>query len=748
MAGKELFDRAVEQLVPYDARRMQRYEPPMQAPVYLDAMPAAAADENASLAAYWQVIWRRRWTVVTTVAVLTTVAVIAAFKMKPVYKAIARVEVNAETPQMQTLEGMYQQMPTNQDFLRTQIQVLQTDNLAWRTVEQLQLGRNEAFLGQPTGEAGWKSDKERKMDLIRRFKSALSADLVPGSRVIEVGFESTDASLASAAANTLVNNYVDFNFRQQYDATRGVSDRMKQQLDELKAKVETSQQALVDYERKNSIFNVSEKQNVVEQRLAELSTDYTAAQADRMQKEALHAQVRSNPTDARALAQDDLLQKLAEKLGDLKNQHAEALAQYGPVFPKAVRLQKQVAQAETNLKAERSRLLDRIQSEYQAARKREALLAGAVAQQKRQESKLNQLLVQHNLLKGDFEANQKLYQRLMQQLKDATVAAGLRSTNIHIVDPALAPTLPVRPKKVLYIAIGLLLGAVFGTMLAFVQEAFDNSVKAPEDLEMLIATPTLAVIPGKRSIRPPRQFVLADRANGHRDGVVALTVAHEPSSPLAEAYRALRTATLLSTTPHPPKSILITSANLGEGKTTTALNLAIALAQRGGPVVMIGADMRRSNTVLEGIDTSRGLSTLLSGNDVLESVMQDYAEVPGLSIIPAGPVPPQPSELLSSEAMADLMRELGTKFKHIILDSPPIMAVTDATVLSTMVDGVILVVESGVTPKKMIARTRKVLENAGARVLGVVLNKFDAHSDGYGHYYSSYYYRSHEKTDA
>lgn len=742
MADRDAFNPDDQQLVAFDARALQRYERPPQTPIYLDAV---VPEENVSLAAYRQVIWRRRWTILTVIAVLTTVAAIATFKMKPVYKAVARVEVNAEMPQMQSLEAMYQHTPTNQDFLRTQIQVLQTDNLAWLTVEQLSLGQNAGFLGRPPAEVKWQDHSQRKVALIRMFKSGLSAELVPGSRVIEVGFESIDPKLAADAANALVNNYLDFNFRQQYDSTRAVSGRMAQQLDEMKAKVERSQQALVDYERKNAIFNVSDKQNVVEQRLSELSTDYTAAQGDRMRKQALYNQVRDSATDAIALAHDEVMQKLIEQLANLKGQYAEALAQYGPTFPKVVRIEKQIAQAEATIQSERGRLLDRIRGEYEAAGKREVLLGEAVATQKREESELNQLLVQHNLLKGEFETNQQLYQRLMQQLKDATVAAGLRSTNIHVVDTALPPSNPVRPRKLLYIAIGLMLGCVFGVMIAFVQEAFDNSIKAPEELETLIATPMLATIPAKHSMRPLRR----GPASIARNGIVALTVVHEPSSPLAEAYRGLRTATLLSTTPHPPKAILVTSANAGEGKTTTAMNLAISLAQSGGPVVIINADMRRPGlTRIEAFDSPRGLSTVLSGNDVLDSAVQEFAEVPGLFVLPAGPTPPQPSEMLSSEAMLNLIHELRKKFKHIVIDSPPIMAVTDATILSTMTDGVILVVESDTTPKKIISRARKILEAAGARILGVVLNKYDVRSDSYGYYYHSYYYRSHDKAQS
>lgn len=431
-----------------EERRLAKREPgPVLQQVRRPAVLEAAPRAGETLTAHGEVLWRRRWTALSVGVIVAGLAAVAVLGMKPVYRAVARVEVNAEAPQIQSLQGMYEQLPSNQEFLRTQLRVLETDHLAWRTIEQLRLGEDERFLGKPAEKMKWRDEVERKMELIRRFREGLRAELVPGSRVIEVGFEASDPQLAAVTANALLDNYVESNFEQQVQVTRAVSNRMGQQLAELKSAVERSQEALVAYEREHAIFNVNEKQSVAEQRLAELSSDFTAAQADRMQKQALYQQAQGSRADAAALAQDPLLERLTERVAELRTQRADALAQYGPAFPKAVRVGQQVAQAEATLESERARLVERMRGEYEAAQKRERLLGGALAEQKRKASELNQLLVEHNLLRGEFESNQQLYQRLLQQLKDATVAAGLRATNLHVVDAALPPARQVRRRR-------------------------------------------------------------------------------------------------------------------------------------------------------------------------------------------------------------------------------------------------------------------------------------------------------------
>jgi capsular exopolysaccharide synthesis family protein len=356
-------------------------------------------------------------------------------------------------------------------------------------------------------------------------------------------------------------------------------------------------------------------------------------------------------------------------------------------------------------------------------------------------------------LQHEFEGNQQLYQSLMQRLKNATVSAGLQSTNIHLVDAALAPGEPVRPKKALNTALGFLAGVVLGVMFAFAQEGLDHSIKTAEEVESLLMMPTLAVVPLQRGTDSARRMVAgtrwtlkirenrSSRSAGSQN--VALCISERPQSVLAEAYRALRTSILLSLATNPPKVILVTSAQTGEGKTATALNLAQSLAQRKGEVVIVDGDLRKGGIAKTlGLENKKGISTVLTGGDKLEDALQLCALQPNLWVLPAGPIPPNPAELVGSERMAELCRELATRFEHVIIDSPPVLVVTDATVMAGLADGVVLIAESGKTHRAGLMRTRAILENAGAHILGVVLNKLDFRREGYYGYGYGYYYSS------
>jgi polysaccharide biosynthesis transport protein len=729
-------------IIPYERRKVQTSEVQFEPPV---SFPGLAIEHQPSIA-YWHTLLRRRWTIVTIVAVLTTLTAIASFKMKPVYESTALVEVDSETPQVQSLSDAYQQFPMDQDFLRTQIEVLKTDNLAWRTIEQLGLRDNPEFASWDSRENNDSNRSEsHKIQLIRTFKKHLTVDLLPGSRIVQVSFESTDPALAAKVSNALVDNYLDYNFREKYDATRVAGGRMEEQLDELKAKVEKSQGDLVDYQRQHAIVDVNDKQSVVEQRLGELSSQLTTAQSERIQKESLYTESRTNPEKIASLAQNELLQKIEEKQSDIKKEYVEALSQYGPTFPKALRLQKQVDELESQISKERSRVVERIGRDYSAAVVRESLLADAVSRQKGELGEFNKLLVQQNILKGEFDTNQKLYERLLEHLKDATVSAGLKSTNIHPVDAALAPIVPVRPKKLSNIGLALVVSLLIGTALAFVQERLDHSVKSMEDVEGLISAPVLAVIPASRSL--PRLRPQIGNGNGkalNTNGHLGLEVLNQKNSALAESFKALRTATLLSMAARPPQIMLVTSANAGEGKTTTALNLALSLAQQQGEVLLVDCDLRKPGIATSlGLSGEIGVSSVLTGRESLTDILCSYGPLPNLWTLTSGPKPPNPAELLSSSSMAEMLNELRARFRHIVLDSPPVLMVTDAAVLSPLVDGVILVIESGITPRNAVVRSCKILQGAGANILGVALNKVNVRLDGnYGSYgYHSYYYR-------
>ncbi len=463
----------------------------------------------------------------------------------------------------------------------------------------------------------------------------------------------------------------------------------------------------------------------------------------------MYRQVETDKKQLGELAHNELLQRLEEKSADLQDQYTETVAQYGPKFPKAPRINEEIQGIRAQIVTEQDRVLARVRKDYMSAVTREKLAGAAVAAQKEAVGAQNQLLVQHNILAREFDGNQQLYASLMQRLKDATVSAGLQSTNINLVDAALPPVEPVRPRKALNIGLGLLAGLVLGVMLAFAQEGIDHSVKTAEDVETMLMTPTLAVVPLQRGVeaskwaltRDKSALTVSGRAKGKLAGNrIALVVTEKPQSILAEAYRALRTSILLSLAPNPPKTILIASSQAGEGKTSTALNLAQSLAQRKCEVVIVDGDLRKGGIAKTlGIDNEKGMSTVLTGADKLSDVVQQFSLQPNLWVVPSGPTPPNPAELVGSDRMAELLKELSERFEHVIIDSPPVLVVTDGTILAGLVDGVVLVAESGRTHRAGLMRTRAILENAGARILGVVLNKLDMQREGYYGYGYGYY---------
>jgi capsular exopolysaccharide synthesis family protein len=700
-------------------------------------------DSFSYLQTYWNIISKHRWTIVAITSVVTVLVAIASFRATPIYEATVRLDIEADTPQIQSLNDLFRdEMFSDQQFIGTQIQVLEGEILAQRTMEELSVPGNPAWVAALEGqrEVPQPAPRVTSEQLLGVFKGNLRVQNVRDSHVVDVTFESANPELSAKVANALGNNYIEYSFRQKYDATRQAAGWMEQQLDELKAKVEKSQQALVDYERQNSIVNVSDKQSVVDQRLADLSHDLTEAQNDRLQKESMYELVRDNEAQVALVAQDELLQKLDEKYADLKSQYADAVQQYGPKHPKAVRLQSQVEEVQSLTTRERTRLVERIKNDYNAALGRERLLTAAVAREKVEVGQLNQLLIQHNILQREFQTNQQLYDSLQQRLKDATVSAGLRATNIHVIDPARPPKSPVRPQKVHNILIGFMVGLVLGIAVVFLREILDTSIKSIDEAERYAQAPALAVVPHGRFVAARRALSLG-KTNGSSFAAQQLAILNRPLSPLAEAFRTLLTSVVLSTAPQPPQMLLVTSSTSGEGKTLTSLNLSIALAQRGEPTLLIDADMRHPGIAKAlGVDNTKGLSTILTGQHRFEEVIQPYPSVSTLSVLPAGPRPPNPAQLLSSPAMQALLQDLRGRFKTVLIDCPPILPVTDSILLSTLVDGIVFVVESGRTMRAAVTRARKVLQNVNAHVIGLVLNKVDVRFEGYYGYYNHYYY--------
>jgi len=720
------------------SRQLITYAPPTE---IVESRMVPALDERSPnpeggtpLAAYWYVLLKRRWTILAAAALLTTIASVISFRTTPIYEATARVEIDDETPQLQSSSEAYQKADVDDVFLQTQIQVLRSESLAWQTIEQLKLAPH--FDGLPVDKVAiQESDKHegsdrRKVQLIGAFRSRLKVDQIPKTRMLTVSFQDPDPQVAAQVATNLVNVYLEYNFRQKDEAIRR-SGWMEQQMEALKANVEKSQQAVVSYEQQNQIVFAGDKQNVLEQMLADQSRDVTSAKSERIQKESLYRQVVANRAHLAFLVHDELLGRLEEKSADLKQQYTATVAQYGPNFPNAKRLQLQINTNQSQIEGEQDRIINRMSSDYKAASDRERLAEAGVAQQKEDVGRLNQLLVQDNMLRHEFSTNQQLYESLLQRLKDATVSAALRSTNIHLVDSALPPIVPVRPKKLLNIVAALWVGLILGVIGAFAQEALDSSIKTAEEVEALMLTPALGVIPFERGSWLRGRTLAKDAGTNQ----LALNLTKHPNSPLSEAFRALGTAVSLPS--RPVRTLLITSTQNGEGKTTTALNLAQALAQRKVRVLIIDCDLRKGEVAKAiGLANPKGLTEVLSGELDVPDVLQ--ALEPNLWAVPAGAILPNPVALLASQEMVILLERVAARFEFVIIDSPPVLAVTDAAILSGLVDGVLLVAASGTTPRGGLMRTRRILEASGARILGIAVNKLDTRRPGYGYTYSQY----------
>ncbi|MGC2702762.1 MAG: polysaccharide biosynthesis tyrosine autokinase [Candidatus Acidiferrales bacterium] len=698
---------------------------------------------------YLIILRKHQWLIVTFLLTVVTVVTIASFKMKPEYEAAARVEVDKEAQNMQPFPDAngYGEYEDSENYVETQTKILQSETLALMTIKSMDLGRYPEFGGSPNSMA-WQHGEAtmRKPAILGAFLGRLSVKRVPNSRLIEVQFEAEDPQLAAQIVNTHLQNYVEENFRSKYDATTQASNWLSGELEELRIKVEKSEDARIAYERENQIWQIDEKQDITTQKLADLSKAVTDAQTDVAQKEALYRMAVSGHVDALPAARSNpVIANLLNRKSALEEEYAEALGQYGPNFPKVLRIAAQQKEVDNDLAAARKTMVEGVEEDFTTARSHVELLQEALDKQKTEANDLAEKLVQYHILQHDAESNKQLYDGLLQKLKEAGITAGLRSSNIRVVDPALAPTTPARPQKARNILLSFLVGLVGGVGLALFREYLDNTVKSPDDIEALTGLPSLAVVPSLPGLNATHgrfsrlaREAAPQSASGPR---VELLSYIQPKSQISEAFRALRTSLLLSQADHPPQVILVTSALPREGKTTAAVNLAVTLAQLGDRTLLMDSDLRKPGirrALNLTIGKEVGLSSYLAGVSTLDEVTIPHPTINNLVALTTGPVPPSPADLLSSHRMREAIVELRHRFKFIVIDSPPVMAATDPVILSALTDGVLLVVRSGETPKEAFTRTRDLLAAVKCRLLGVVLNAVDSSAPDY--YYSYRYY--------
>jgi capsular exopolysaccharide synthesis family protein len=728
--------------------------PKETAPVELVSMPHRLPTFDLSprephLYDYLLILRKHQWLILSFLVAVVTIVAIATFRMQPVYSTTARIEIDRENSNLLPFQGAdsYDFMTDMDNYIETQSRILTSETLALRTIRNSGLIPHAEMQGAPAGSeaitSGSLANHKRPPEL-GAFLGSLSVKRVPQSRLLDVSFESTDPQLAAEILNAHIQNYMEENFRSRYDTTAKATVWLTDQLSELKVQVQNSEDARLAYERQHQIWELDDKQNITTQRLTDLNKELTDAQSERMRKEALYEFAKAGNLDVvPQLRENSMLQDLMKKHADLYTQYLDALNQFGPNFPKVQRIQAQLKELDGLIDNEKRNILEALGNDYNAARQREGLLNEALNEQKGEVNVMSQSLVEYNILKRQAEANKSMYDGLLTKLKEANIQAGLKSSNIRVVDPAMVPSTAARPAKARNIMLSLLVGLVGGIGLALLREYLDNTVKTPDDVENLARLPSLAVVPafGNENGTARRRKLLGGASSNGHEKRVELVAQHLPKSQMSEAFRALRTALLLSQADHPPQVILVTSALPREGKTTAAANLAVTLAQLGDRTLLIDADLRKPGVgrLLNMTDGKyAGFSSYLAGVSSLDLVTVPHPVIANLVAIPTGPLPPNPADLLSSHKLADALRQLRTQYKFIVIDSPPIMAATDAVILSVQADGVLLVVRSGETPKEAFTRARDLLTSVKCHLLGVVLNAVDSSAPDY--YYSYRYY--------
>jgi capsular exopolysaccharide synthesis family protein len=706
--------------------------------------------QDSFLREYLHVLIKRKWVLVGSLVVVFGAVALSTLRSVPIYDAVGSIAINKVDPMMFSLKDsagaeMEYYDPADLD---TEVRILKSDLLALQVIRQLNLDKPDGTSSSTdSAVASLQPDSPRTSAALANFKGSLQVALVPNTRIIEIHYRSPDRNLAARVVNALASTYVEQNFKTRFESTMQASDWLSRQLVDLQVKVETSQEKLVQYQKEHEILGIDEKQNITTAKLDELNRELTSAESLRMEKEAVYRMVQAGNSDSVAAAANadpagktsstgsTLLEKLREQEADIKIQIAQLSAQFGPAYPKLAQLNSQLSEVENQSRVETKKVEARLRDDYMAAVQRENLLHAALEQQKQEENKLNESAIEYSLLKRDVDSNRTLYEGLLEKLKEAGVTAGLRSNNFRIVDVARVPTTPAEPNIPRNLALALALGLTTGIGLVFVLEGIDNTVRTPEQAQAISGLPSLGMIPlGSRSApeltsRPRLSLASSKEA-------VELVTQSRPKSQMAESYRALRTSLLLSSTGGPPKVILITSALPEEGKTTTSLNSAIVLAQKETRVLLIDADLRRPSIHKTlGMGPRIGLSNVLTGSATLEEAIVRSSILPNLFILPAGTPPPNPAELLASTNMKDVLTQLSEEYDHVVIDTPPTLSVTDAVVLSTRADRVILVIRSGQTTKQALRRARDTLMQVNARVCGVLLNAVDLNSPDYYYYY-------------
>ncbi len=708
------------------------------------------------LVEYWRILRRRRGTVLLVTFLCALAAALYTLPQTPVYQARTTLEVQGINENFLNMGSVNPTTPEGyspfQD-IQTQIKILQSESLAERALKKLgprkapvETGRVSAWrralgLTAPARPCGREA-------AVRVVTESLKVRTSGQTRIIEILYDSTDPREAARFANVLANEFIEQNLEARWQTTQRTSDFLARQLEDLKIKLEKSEEALQRYATQSGLLFTGEKQNVADEKLRQLQEELLKGQAERVAKQSRYEMAASTAAEALPDVLDDTnLRSYQGRLTELRQTMADLTSALTPEHPKVKRVQAQIEEVERSLERERGNILKRIRADYEAAGRREKLLAAAYGAQSRLVSDQGAKSIQYNILKREVDTTRQLYEAMLQKVKEAGIASAMRASNIRVVDAAEVPEEPYRPKLVLNAGLGVMAGLCFGVVLVIALERADRRVQGPGEAQYWLNVAELGVIPAGDA-RPRRLYSHHRGAEDTEKSAVELATWKARPSQVAEGFHAtLASILFMGQNGDRPRVIVLTSPNPREGKTTVASNLALAMADVNQRVLLIDADMRRPRLhEVFGAKNDWGLSDLLRGKLPPEGSGLIVTGHERLALLPAGTETAGVSSLLHSPRMGELLRKMKQEFDAVVIDTPPMLQLPDARVLGKLADGVILVVRANQTMRDSAqAATQRLMED-GSVVLGTVLNDWDQRKSGgygygYGYGYGPYYYR-------
>jgi succinoglycan biosynthesis transport protein ExoP len=729
---------------------------------------------------YLFVILKRKWLILSLVLVITSLVTIQAFRAPSIYQGETTIRIEQRPTSVLATKEIVINGQVDPNFWGTQLKLLQNPALARQVVLTLDLQHNQAFFGgqaqsglfaslqrvfskpkkrseSPAVSPGLPVVSETEVTRGNLTPEELTElepyeDAIIGGEVIEpvintnlvkIMFLHSDPELAQKVANTLAEVFVNNNFARSTEGSTKAEDLLAKEIAKLQTQIKHDQEAQWNYAKNHNLPLTTEGAgNLEATRLATLSGQLLQAESDRKM---IQAQLEAAKKEADPFSVPDVnasarVEKLRDRISALKEQRDALMVTYTAEWPAVKKIDAQLKGLEAELKKAPPEIVTSMQRRYEAAVSRENLLRRSYEEQKGTTTQQTRDQIDLIAITQGLETNKQYLNTLLQRQRELQVASGDRSNEVTISTFSRLPKAPVGPPRLRNIVIAFILSLAAGIGLAFLLDFLDDTVKSVEDVDRYIHLPALALIPASRDRR--LAAIAGAPPSTTPANTTALAMISDARSPMAESYRHLRTSLLLSSAGQPPRTILVTSSQPSEGKTTTAINTAFMLAQTGAEVAIIDCDLRRPRLHAHfDVPNSKGLTNWLSGETDLDALLQAYQPNGNLKLMTSGPVPPNPAELLGSDEMRKLLTIMSERFAHIIIDTPPVISFTDASILSTMVDGVVLVVHGGRSSRAVVRRAKQQLLDVGAHIFGIVLNnvKLETQSYYYSGYYSSYY---------